>query len=81
MKPGVQLVGYLTGASRFIGLLEVTSEGFTAQDPIWSRETFPVRVNVKPLIALTPETAVPVEALKDRLSWSVGRRSEPPAAA
>jgi hypothetical protein len=69
MKPGDLLVGYLTGVSRFIGLLEVTSEGFKATDPIWSRETFPVRVGVRPLIALTPETAVPVKALRDRLSW------------
>jgi hypothetical protein len=69
MKPGDLLVGYLTGASRFIGLLEVTSEGFKADDPIWSRETFPVRVNVRPVITLTPPTAVPVKALKDRLSW------------
>jgi hypothetical protein len=69
MKPGDLLVGYLTGVSRFIGLLEVTSGGFRADDPIWSRETFPVRVGVRPLITLTPETAVPVKALKDRLSW------------
>jgi hypothetical protein len=69
MKPGDLLVGYLTGASRFIGLLQVTSEGFKADDPIWSRETFPVRVRVRPLITLSPETAVPVKALKDRLSW------------
>jgi hypothetical protein len=69
LKPGDLLVGYLTGASRFIGLLEVTSEGFKADDPIWARESFPARVSVRPLITLTPQTAVPVKTLKDRLSW------------
>jgi hypothetical protein len=69
LKPGDLLVGYLTGVSRFIGLLEVTSDGFKADDPIWARESFPARVSVRPLITLTPETAVPVKTLKDRLSW------------
>jgi predicted RNA-binding protein len=69
MKPGDVLIAYLTGASRFIGAFEVVSEGFKSEEPIWSRETFPARIKVKPLITLTPETAVPVKSLKDRLSW------------
>lgn len=68
IKQGDILLCYLTGVSRFIGLLEVLSEPFRDDTKIWKDESFPCRVRVKPTIALTPETAVPVHALRDELS-------------
>ncbi len=68
IKPGDYLLCYLTGVSRFIGVLEVISEPFEDNSPIWKDEEFPCRVKVKSLIKLTPETAVPVHELKDRLT-------------
>jgi len=68
IRPGDYFLCYLTGVSRWIGLLEVTSEPFFDQSPIWGEDAFPARVKVKPLIALTPETAVPVFDLRDQLS-------------
>ena len=60
---------YLTGVSRFIGFLEIVSEPyFDREQVIWKDEDFPARVKVKPLITLTPETAVPVFELRDQLS-------------
>ncbi len=69
IKPGDFLLCYLTGVSRFIGILEVTSKPFQDDSTIWSDEKFPSRLKVKPIIELTPETAIPVLELKDRLSF------------
>ena len=69
LKRGDQFICYLTGASRFIGLLEITSEPFFDETPIWDVDVFPARVGVKPVITLSPETGVPVLDLRDSLSW------------
>jgi len=68
LKPGDYLLCYLTGISRLIGLLEVTSAPFKDTTPIWKDEDFPCRVRVQVVIELTPSTGVPVLDLKDRLS-------------
>lgn len=68
IKPGDYLLCYLTGVSRWIGVLEVVSEPFKDSTPIWKAEDFPCRVPVEPLVTLTPETAVPVLTLRDQLS-------------
>lgn len=69
IKPGDYLLCYLTGVSRFIGILEVVSEPFQDNSPIWSDEEFPCRLKVKIIVELTPETAIPVHELKDSLSF------------
>lgn len=63
------LLCYLTGVSRFIGILEVIGKPFQDSTPIWKDEDFPARVKVKPIIELTPETAIPVHELKEDLSF------------
>ncbi len=68
VKPGDYFLCYLTGISRWIGLLEVTSEAFRDTAPIWKDEGFPCRVKVKAVAKLTPETGVPVKHMKDQLS-------------
>lgn len=68
IKPGDYLLCYLTGVSRFIGVLEATSAAFKDSHAIWKDEDFPCRLKVKPVIVLTPETAVPVLELRNRLS-------------
>lgn len=69
IKPGDYLLCYLTGVSRFIGILEVVSEPFQDDSPIWSDEEFPCRLKVKIIVELTPETAIPVHELRDSLSF------------
>jgi hypothetical protein len=69
IKVGDYLLCYLTGVSRFIGVLEATSPAFKDDTQIWSDEDFPCRLSVTPIVELTPETAVPVHDLKDRLSF------------
>lgn len=68
MKPGDYLLCYLTGVSRWIGVLEVTGEPFKSVDPIWKDEAFPCRVPVRVVQALKPETAAPVLDLRGSLS-------------
>jgi len=68
IKPGDYLLCYLTGVSRFIGVLEATSTAFRDTSLIWKDEDFPCRIKVKPVVMLSPSTAVPVVDLRDRLS-------------
>lgn len=69
IQTGDYLLCYLTGVSRFIGILEVTEPAYQDSSPIWKDETFPCRLRVKTVVALKPETAVPVQELSDRLSF------------
>jgi hypothetical protein len=68
IRPGDYLLCYLTGISRFIGVLEATSAAFRDTSPIWQDDDFPCRINVKPIVKLSPSTAVPLVELRDRLS-------------
>jgi predicted RNA-binding protein len=69
IKPGDYLLCYLTGISRFVGALEVVSPPYKSSDRIWRDEDFPSRVKVQGVVVLTPETAIPVFELRDRLSF------------
>src|SRR5438045_1013361 len=68
IQPGDYLLCYLTGVSRFVGVLEVTSEAFKSEERIWRDQLFPCLVRVKPVIALTPETALPVHSFRQTLT-------------
>jgi len=66
---GDYLLCYLAGVSRFIGILEVVSKPYKQEErDIWKDDYFPCRFEVKPIVELTPETAVLVFDLRDRLS-------------
>jgi hypothetical protein len=70
VEKGDYLLCYLTGVSRFVGILEVTSAPFLKHEKdIWKDEDFPCRFNVKIVVQLTAETAVPVLELRDSLSF------------
>lgn len=68
MKPGDFLLCYLTGVSRWVGLLEIVGAPYKDSTKIWRNEDFPCRLKVKPIIMLTPDTAIPVKEL-DSLSY------------
>jgi len=68
VKPGDYLLCYLTGVSRFIGVLEVRSKPFQDTRQIWKDSVFPSRVRVKIAAALDIDESVPVKQLADRLS-------------
>jgi hypothetical protein len=68
IKPGDYLLCYLTGASRWVGLLEVAGEPYFDQEPIWSSQTYPSRLRVRVEVALSPEQGVPVLEMRDQLT-------------
>jgi len=69
IKPGDYFLCYLTGVSRFIGILEVTDTPYKDKTPIWKDEDFPCRLKVKVVTELMPDMAVPVFELRDKLSF------------
>jgi predicted RNA-binding protein len=70
IKPGDYLLCYLTQVSRFIGVLEVTSEPYLDRTrSIWKDEHFPCRVNVEVVAAVPVDAAVPISELSDQLSF------------
>lgn len=88
LQVGDYLLCYLTGLSRFVGILEVVSPAYNdPEKSVWSDETFPCRVKVKLLYSLEPATGVPISLLKDVLSifskyphpnsWTGAVRSSP----
>jgi hypothetical protein len=68
IKPGDILLCYLTKASRWVGLLEVTGAAYWDESRIWASSTFPCRVPVKVLVALKPEHGVPVLEMREELT-------------
>jgi predicted RNA-binding protein len=69
IRLGDYFICYLTGVSRFIGILEVTSECYSDdKTSIWEDELFPVRFHVKLIYELNVKTAIPVHILRDKLS-------------
>lgn len=65
---GDYMLCYLTGVSRFIGILEVISEPYQDHSgSIW-QDDFPCRLKVRVVAQLTVETAVPITLLSDHLS-------------
>jgi len=72
---GDYLLCYLTGISRFIGILEVKSKCYEDATPIWKDEQFPIRFDVELVEKLDAKTAVPVLSLKDDLELFQGLKS------
>ncbi len=69
IKPGDCLLCYVTGISRFIAALEVMSKPYRDSSPISKDEDFPARLQVRPIVELPFQTAVPVHELRGQLSF------------
>lgn len=78
VQPGDRLVCYLTKLGRWWGVLEVLEGPYVDGTPIFQPENDPyvVRFNVRPLVLLEPEKAVPIREpeLWDVLSYTKGHR-------
>jgi hypothetical protein len=59
----------MVGVKRWVGLLEVSSERYRDDAPIFKEEVFPVRFKVKPVALLAPERGVPMESLAGKLTF------------
>ncbi len=69
IKKGDTFLCYLVGVKRWVGLLRVEAERYRDTSGIWGEEVFPVRFKVDPIVMLPPENGVPIESLKNRLSF------------
>ena len=76
VKPGDKFVCYMTKLSRWFGVLDVLSEPFTNDKPIFYPESDPfvIRFKVKPLILLDVEKAIPIheDHIWNHLSFTQG---------
>lgn len=68
LKEGDTLLCYLSGVSKWIGALEVTSQPYLDTKRIWTDGLFPCQAEVRILLGLDLATAVPMKELRDRLS-------------
>jgi hypothetical protein len=68
IQVGDYLICYLTGISRFIGVLEVKSEMYTETTKIWEDSEFPCRFKVEVKYKLEPDTSIPITELKNDLT-------------
>jgi EVE domain len=75
IKRGDFLLCYLTGLSRFFGVLEVTGDAYKDDRPIWGEAVFPSRVPVRVVLSLSPEYAIPVTLLQSQLSYFQNMRA------
>jgi hypothetical protein len=68
VKPGDIFLCYLTGVMRWVGALEVVGPSNDTR-PIWKPEDFPVRFDVRPVVILSPEHGVPMDALEGKVEF------------
>ncbi len=82
VRPGDMFLCYLSGLSRWVGVLEVLSDAYFDDSPIW-KETYPYRFRVRIVYQLTPDTGVDIRSLQelsifdsaDPSKWGVHVRS------
>lgn len=74
LQPGNIFLCYLVGIGRWCGALEIESEAFVDETPIFKTEADPfiVRFRVRPLVILDPKHAIPMREpfLWNRLAWT-----------
>lgn len=72
--PGDMLICYITRIQRFVGLLEIKSESFIEETPIFSvqNDPFVLRFKVEPKVWLPLEKSVPIheDFIWDKLSFT-----------
>ena len=66
------LLCYLTGVMRWVGALEVVGPS-DDKSPIWKEAEFPSRLNVKPLVMLTPAIGIPMQDLLGKVYFYESR--------
>ena len=76
IEVGDRLICYVTKLSRFVGVLEVTSEYFVDEKPIFIEEEDPfvVRFKVNPIVWLSFEKSIPIydNSLWNHLTFTQG---------
>ena len=68
VKPGDIFLCYLTHVMRWVGALEIIGQS-TDKRRIWQDDEYPVRLEVRPLVMLSPENGIPMEELRGKVSF------------
>jgi hypothetical protein len=68
IKVGDLLLCYVSRLSCWVGVLEVKSQPYLDDKPIWKNEVYPCRVDVQVLASLTAAQGVPIRRLRNRLT-------------
>ena len=69
MRPGDEIIFYVTGVQEFGGIVRVTSEMFEDRTPIWPQgkkkhpEDYPWRVDTEPVVICDEDSFVPAEEM------------------
>ena len=82
IQAGDKLLCYVTGISRWVGVLRVTKPAYRSEERLWDMEVFPVRLGVEAEILLPPEHGIPHQSLQPSLhsparSWAGYLRGSP----
>jgi MoxR-like ATPase len=80
VRPGDRIFAYLPGRRALAGLYEATSAAFEDATSLVRTGTYPHRVRVRPLVRLSDEAHVAVEAFADKLTVTdeyAGRGEDP----
>ena len=78
VKPRDVFLCYMTRVSRWCGVLEVESAPFYDDTPRFgTSDPYPVRFNVKPIVILDPESAVPIRQEQVWQALTITRQLEP----
>ncbi len=74
VKVGDVMIIYMTGVSRFCGILEVQSEAFISDDRIYfENDPYNLQFKVKPVVLLDIEHSLPISTIWNELSITKGR--------
>jgi len=62
------LICYVSKKSKFVGILQKTSDAYFDETPLWRKGVFPVRFAVKIILAVPITKGFPVIQLKNKIS-------------
>lgn len=67
IEPGDLLICYVSKRQVFAGVLRVTGPAWYDETPLYGQDVFPIRLDVKVVIAVDPDGGVSVSELRDQL--------------
>jgi predicted RNA-binding protein len=68
LKSGDKLICYISKIGTFSGILELKSESYIDNTPVWKDADYPVRFNVRTIISIDPLNGVQVRSLFNNLT-------------
>lgn len=67
IQSGDFFICYISKQSEFSGLVKVENKAYYDESEYWSDSVFPVRFHVQPVAILSPEKAIPIANVRNKL--------------